>query len=72
MEKGMEKGIIQGEARGIAKAVIANLQKLHKVIIPDQMKQQILAQQDIEVLNEWLDLTLSVTDFESFREKTGL
>ena len=70
--QGASEGEARGEARGIAKSVITNLQKLHSVIIPEHVKEKIYAQTDIDVLNEWLEISLSVPDFDSFREKTGL
>jgi hypothetical protein len=68
----VNKGEVRGEARGIAKSIISNLQKVFKMIIPNDIKDKIYAQTNIDVLNKWLELTLEVPDFESFREQTGL
>ena len=70
--RGRQEGEALGIAKGKAEAIITYLQKLHSVIIPEHVKDKIYAQTDIDILNEWLDLTLDVPDFESFRQRTGL
>lgn len=58
---------IEGIAEGKADSIIEFLEEIG--IIPDVLKQTILAQKDIDVLNKWVKLSAKVETIDEFIEK---
>ena len=61
IEEGREEGMIRGKAVSL----MTILQTYGNV--PDKLKEQILSQQDVEVLDEWLKIAAKVKSVEEFQ-----
>lgn len=53
-------GIEKGEAKGIAKSILLVLEK--KGSVPEKLKEEILKEKDIKVLEGWLDMAVAAKD----------
>ena len=61
-----EEGIAIGKAIGKAEDILEVLQELGEV--PDELKDRILAQQDIVVLKDWLKAAIKVSSIDEFQK----
>ncbi len=66
-EKGREEGKVAGRVSGKAESVLEILEELGEV--PDELRDCIFAQQDLEVLKSWLKVASKVGSIEEFTEK---
>jgi predicted transposase YdaD len=65
-------GKTEGEAKGKADAIIACLIKMHKTILPEKLQMKILAEKNLNVLENWFETALTAENFQDFRTKTDL
>ena len=65
-EEGREEGMAIGKAIGKAEDILEVLQELGEV--PDELKDRILAQQDIVVLKDWLKAAIKVSSIDEFQK----
>ena len=63
-DEGVAAGELKGELRGKAESIIQILEELGE--ISSEMKEKILTQQDVEVLNGWLKLAVKAQTVEEF------
>ena len=69
-EEGIEEGRIEGKAEGKIESILDLLEEID--VIPDRLKQTILSQKDMDILNKWLKLSAKVTSIDEFIEKIDL
>lgn len=65
-----ERGMAEGMTKGKAESVLFFLEKLGAV--PEYLQEQILSQQDLGVLQQWLQAAAVAKNIESFMQQTGL
>lgn len=66
-KEGRAKGRREGKAEGRAESIVEILEGYGA--IPVDIRQKILAEREIEVLKEWLKLSLQVKSAEQFAEQ---
>lgn len=64
-----ERGKTEGRIEGRAEALISILEELGS--IPDELREEILSQQDLKVLDQWLKLAVRASNMEMFRKQIG-
>lgn len=69
-ERGVAEGITEGMATGKAEAVLLFLEELAPV--PEEIRQQIMAQRDAVVLQRWLKAAATAGDIGAFIKQAGL
>ncbi|MCM1112732.1 MAG: Rpn family recombination-promoting nuclease/putative transposase [Muribaculum sp.] len=69
-ERGMTEGIAEGRAEGKAESVLFLLEELGAV--PEYLREQILSQQDLSVLKQWLKTAAGAESIESFLQRAGV
>ena len=68
--EGRLEGRAEGRLEDKAEAVLMLLEEIGEV--PDELRQTILNETDMEVLNRWLKLTAKTETIEYFRMKAGI
>lgn len=73
-EEGIEEGRIEGKAEGKTEGKAESILELLEEIdvIPDSLKQIVLSQKDMDILNKWLKLSTKVTSIDEFIEKIDI
>ena len=66
-EKGREEGRADGKVAGKAESVLEILEEYGEV--PDELRDRVLAQRDLEILKSWLKVANKVGSIEEFVEK---
>lgn len=69
IERGIEKGREEGLCEGIRAGILALLGKLGPV--PESLKKEILSQEKVQVLNEWLSAAARAESIEDFERLTA-
>lgn len=64
--EGKVKGKMEGKAEGRAESIVEILEEYGTV--PSEIKQKILAEQEIKQLKKWLKLSIKVKSVEEFTE----
>ena len=66
-EKGRQEGRADGKVAGKAESVLEILEEYGEV--PDELRDRVLAQSDLEILKSWLKVANKVGSIEEFVEK---
>ena len=71
---GKAEGIIEGRIEGKIEGKIEDILELLNDIgtVPDDLKQTIEAETDVNTLSTWLKLAAKVESIEEFRKKAGI
>ena len=67
LEQGLSQGISQGIAQGISDTIIEFLSEYGTV--PENVKERIIAEDDIDILKQWNKLAARALSIEEFVEK---
>ena len=67
LEQGLEQGLSQGIAQGISDTIIEFLSEYGTV--PENVKERIIAEDDIDILRQWNKLAARTSSIEEFVEK---
>ena len=70
MAAGKAEGIAEGKVEGKAESILELLEELS--VIPDSLKQNVLSQKDMNILNKWHKLSAKVNSIDEFMEKMSL
>ena len=70
LAEGLERGIKQGSITSRAESILEILEDVGE--IPNELRQHIMNEQDIEKLKAWLKLAAKVKNIEEFRQNTSL
>ena len=66
-QEGREEGRADGKVAGKAESVLEILEEYGEV--PDELRDRVLAQRDLEILKSWLKVANKVGSIEEFAEK---
>ena len=66
-EEGIEEGRVKGKTEGKVESILELLEEID--VIPDSLKQTILSQKDMDILNKWLKFSAKVSSIDEFIEK---
>lgn len=66
-KKGKAEGIVEGKAEGKAEGIVELLEELG--VIPDEVRERILGEKDMDVLTAWLRLAAKTNSIEEFQSK---
>ena len=64
-----KQGIVIGKAEGKAEDILAFLAELG--VVPEELKEHILTQKDLDILSQWFKLALKAKSIEEFQKKIG-
>ena len=67
LSQGLEQGLSQGIAQGISDTIIEFLSEYGTV--PENVKERIIAEDDIDILRQWNKLAARASSIEEFVEK---
>ncbi len=70
MAQGLERGMAQGMAQGMSKTILGVLSA--KFEVPEKVREAILCQNEISVLDEWVAIAANATSVEDFISKSAI